>query len=183
MKLLDRVISPKEEGKTLAEVLKEHGLNLENQNVQIWIDGKLTKVPLEKLRLKSGWKIEIVPLPTGGGGKLLGAVGAIAVGVLTGGLAATAIGSISLGAFTLSTSSVFSLGFMIGAGVFSSLVASKPKLPSFGDVGSDTFGSSPTYSWNGIQTVMGQGVPIPIVYGKHAVGGIRAVYDLWQRMQ
>jgi len=178
LKLVDRVISPNERGKTLAEVLKEHGISPNDQNIQVWIDGKLTEVPPEKLQLKPGWKVEIVPLPSGGGKKLLGAVGAIAVGVLTGGLAATAIGSVAIGGFTLSSTAVFGIGFTIGAGIFSYLTAPKPKLPSFGDVGSDAFGSSPTYSWNGIQTVMAQGIPIPVVYGKHAVGGVRIQYAL-----
>ncbi len=179
MKLLDRVITKEDSGKTLADVLKEHGIDPEKQNVQVWIDGKLTTVPLDKLKVKPGWKIEIVPLPSGGGHHLLGAIGAIAVGVLTGGLAAAAIGSVSLlgGALTLSASTVFAIGFTVGAGIFSYLTAPKPKLPSFGDTG-EMFGSSPTYSFNGIQTVMTPGVPIPIVYGKHAVGGIRAVYDI-----
>ena len=180
MKLLDRVISPNEKGKTLADVLKEHGLEVESQNIQVWIDGKLTEVPPGKLELKPGWRVEIVPLPSGGGHHLLGAIGAIAVGVLTGGLAAAAIGSVSLlgGALTLSASTVFAIGFTVGAGVFSYLTAPKPKLPSFGDVG-DMFGSSPTYSWNGIQTTMGQGVPVPVVYGKHATGGVRIQYRLF----
>ncbi|ADU95989.1 hypothetical protein Theam_0015 [Thermovibrio ammonificans HB-1] len=178
MKLLDRVISPNEKGKTLADVLREHGLRPESQNIQIWIDGKLSKVPPDKLKVRPGWKIEIVPLPTGGGGGVLGAIGAIAVGVLTGGLAAAAIGSITLGAFTLSASTVFSLGFMVGAGIFSYLTAPKPKVPSFGDIG-DMFGSSPTYSWNGVQTAMTQGVPVPVVYGRHAVGGVRLQYRLF----
>ena len=180
MKFLDRVVSPNEEGKTLADILSEHGLNPENQNVQIWIDGRLTTVPANKLKLKSGWKIEIVPLPAGGGGGILGAVGAIAVGVLTGGLAAAAVGAagLSLGAFTISQATVFALGFTVGAGVFSYLTAPKPKLPTFGDTG-DMFGSSPTYSWNGVQTTMGQGVPVPVIYGKHATGGIRLQYRLF----
>ena len=180
MKLLDRVVSPDEKNKTLADILKEHGLEPEIQNIQVWIDGKLTEVPPEKLKLKPGWRIEIVPLPAGGGGKFLGTLGAIAVGVMTGGLAAAAVGAagLSLGAFTISQATVLALGFTVGTGIFSYLTAPKPKLPSFGDVGSDTFGSSPTYSWNGIQTVMTQGVPIPVVYGKHAVGGIRIQYDL-----
>lgn len=178
MKLLDRVISPNEKGKNLADILREHGLNPESQNVQIWIDGKLSKVPPDKLELRPGWKIEIVPFPSGSGGGVLGAIGAIAVGVLTGGLAATAIGSVTLGAFTLSASTVFSLGFMVGAGVFSYLTAPKPKVPNFGDAG-DMFGSSPTYSWNGVQTTMSQGVPVPVVYGRHAVGGVRLQYRLF----
>ena len=54
MKLLDRVVSPDEKNKTLADILKEHGLEPETQNIQVWIDGKLTKVPPEKLKLKPG---------------------------------------------------------------------------------------------------------------------------------
>lgn len=31
--------------------------------------------------------------------------------------------------------------------------------------------SSPTYSWNGIQTTQDVGLPVPIVYGEHRIGG------------
>ena len=40
---------------------------------------------------------------------------------------------------------------------------------SYGTSGIDE--DSPTYSWDGVQTTMSAGIPIPIVYGEHKVGG------------
>jgi len=44
----------------------------------------------------------------------------------------------------------------------------KPAIPGLSDVGSD---DSPTYAWDGIQTAQDVGIPVPIVYGEHRVGG------------
>ncbi|MBL8728153.1 MAG: hypothetical protein JNM25_06970, partial [Planctomycetes bacterium] len=50
-----------------------------------------------------------------------------------------------------------------------SLLLPKPKPPGIPqDRGDD---SSPTYTWDGIQTSYGQGQPVPFGYGRHAVGG------------
>ncbi|HNX82486.1 MAG TPA: phage tail protein [Candidatus Omnitrophota bacterium] len=54
-----------------------------------------------------------------------------------------------------------------------SAVTAGVRTPSFGNI--DTNGgideSSPTYGWDGITTQQAVGVPIPIVYGRHRVGG------------
>ena len=36
----------------------------------------------------------------------------------------------------------------------------------------DPWADSKTYSWNGIQNTIGEGSPIPLVYGKHRTGGV-----------
>lgn len=45
----------------------------------------------------------------------------------------------------------------------------KPRQPGQGQERGDD--ESPTYSWDGIQTSYGQGLTIPVVLGRHAVGG------------
>lgn len=45
----------------------------------------------------------------------------------------------------------------------------KPRTPSFNGVGADE--SSPTYSWDGIRTLIDIGVPVPVIYGRHKIGG------------
>lgn len=47
----------------------------------------------------------------------------------------------------------------------------QPKPPDFSGTGSGIADGSPTYGWDGIRTVQNVGVPMPIVYGEHRVGG------------
>lgn len=55
--------------------------------------------------------------------------------------------------------------------IFSYVTYKKPSMPTFNTQGQGMDESSPTYGWDGIQTIQEVGVPIPIVYGEHAVGG------------
>lgn len=43
--------------------------------------------------------------------------------------------------------------------------------PSYDTIGSDLAEGSRTYSWSGIMTTADVGIPIPVVYGEHKVGG------------
>jgi len=70
------------------------------------------------------------------------------------------------------------IGAMIGAaiGIAINSATNKPNVPSYGNAGdlgasSSLEQGSPTYGWDGIQTTMTVGTPIPIVYGEHRVGG------------
>jgi len=47
----------------------------------------------------------------------------------------------------------------------------KPKTPNFGTTGDGLDEGSPTYGWDGITNTQDVGVPIPVVYGEHRVGG------------
>lgn len=47
---------------------------------------------------------------------------------------------------------------------------SAPRMPSYG-TGNGIDESSPTYGWDGVQTTQSVGMPIPVVYGQHKVGG------------
>lgn len=61
-------------------------------------------------------------------------------------------------------------GFAIG-GMFDSLFGTsffKPKVPSFSG---GAFGASPTYGWDGIRNITNPDSPVPVVYGRHRVGG------------
>ena len=40
------------------------------------------------------------------------------------------------------------------------------------DVSTSDFSGSQTYSWDGIQNIIGEGNVVPVVYGKHRVGGV-----------
>lgn len=57
--------------------------------------------------------------------------------------------------------------------IYQAVTAGRQKAPSFGTIGVD--GSldqaSPTYGWEGIQSIQEVGVPIRILYGEHRVGG------------
>lgn len=52
-----------------------------------------------------------------------------------------------------------------------------PKLPGLPAVRGEE--SSPTYSWDGIKTTFGPGLPVPFVYGRHAVGGTVIYTDVF----
>lgn len=90
------------------------------------------------------------------------------VGVLT------AIG-VSAGVATFVANAVVLLATLATIGFSIYQAVQKPKKPSFGGIGGIPGGSieesSPTYGWNGIQTIQDVGVPIGIVYGEHRLGG------------
>ncbi len=66
-------------------------------------------------------------------------------------------GSLLMGVLTL---------VMIGYAIYSYM--NRPRIPKF-NAGNDE--SSPTYSWDGIHTLQDVGVPVPVVYGRHKIGG------------
>jgi predicted phage tail protein len=53
--------------------------------------------------------------------------------------------------------------------IYTAVTYKKPTLPNYGGRGDDE--SSPTYGWDGIQTTQDIGIPVPIIYGQHKVGG------------
>ncbi|MFA5101259.1 MAG: hypothetical protein WC547_10280, partial [Candidatus Omnitrophota bacterium] len=57
----------------------------------------------------------------------------------------------------------------------------QPKMPDF-NLGSNTGmdEGSPTYGWDGIQTIQEVGVPVAVVYGRHRVGGNIVNQFLWE---
>jgi len=94
----------------------------------------------------------------GGDNSSLFAILGSAIAIIgTAGLAIPAIGMTATVAYA-----------MIGIGSFISALGGffSPKPTS------QSFDSSQTYSWDGVQNIIGEGNPVPVVYGKHRVGGI-----------
>lgn len=57
----------------------------------------------------------------------------------------------------------------VGISLLIQALTPKPRPPGVPQERGDD--SSPTYAWDGVQTGFGQGFPLAIVYGRHAVGG------------
>lgn len=57
----------------------------------------------------------------------------------------------------------------IGIAYLIQALTPKPRAPGVPQDRGDE--SSPTYAWDGVQTSFGQGFTIPVLYGRHAVGG------------
>jgi predicted phage tail protein len=55
--------------------------------------------------------------------------------------------------------------------VYQAVTFKQPATPNFGSNGDGLDESSPTYGWDGVQTIQEVGTPVPIVYGEHIVGG------------
>jgi molybdopterin converting factor small subunit len=77
------------------------------------------------------------------------------LGVTFGGVTGAVITGINIGLVIVSIASV----------IYS--YATAPKAPSTGR----GLNSSPTYGWDGASMQVRQGVPVPVVYGEHAIGG------------
>lgn len=72
------------------------------------------------------------------------------------------------GFFTGGTSSLVGMSLLAsGAGMLLSSVASL-----FMKTPTANMDNSATYAWDGIQNIIGEGNPLPIVYGEHRVGGV-----------
>jgi predicted phage tail protein len=86
-----------------------------------------------------------------------------------------AIGALIVWAFAYAAANAFYIGMaalVIGYAIYSVCSAPKAKSPSYGTSDSGSIAdSSPTYGWDGVQTTQAVGLPIPIIYGEHMVGG------------
>ncbi len=56
----------------------------------------------------------------------------------------------------------------------------QPKMPDFNLGSSGIDEGSPTYGWDGVQTIQEVGVPVAVVYGEHRVGGNIINQFLWE---
>jgi len=66
-----------------------------------------------------------------------------------------------------------SIVLSLGYAIYSAF--QKPRTPSFGTTGEGLDEGSPTYGWDGISNTQDVGVPIPICYGLHRIGGNRII--------
>lgn len=58
----------------------------------------------------------------------------------------------------------------VGYSIYQAVTA-RSRMPSFGSSGLGMDEDSPTYGWSGISQTRTEGVPVPIVYGEHRIGG------------
>lgn len=161
--------------KPLSFYVDEFRNELPKREAYIEIDGR--KVPAEYIDtcndlVKPNSFIVVMPKVAKGGGKgILGIIAVVALSVVSfgvGGLAATGTWGAAVG--TWGAGAVW--GYMAAAAVMflgGSLISRfmAPKI----DAGKYQTNDDPTYSWNGIQTMDGQGNGIAITYGKVKSGG------------
>lgn len=137
------------------------------------VDGKLIDNDYE---IVGGEIITLSPVVGKGGGKILGIVAAVALSVVSMGVGSIAAGgSFAIGSGSaLATATGWSAvaGYMAAAAVMfigSSLIGRYMGQQSLGKY--DSYENDPTYSWNGTQTMDGQGNAIALTYGKVKSGG------------
>ena len=146
---------------------------LPNQEAWIQIDGRKVNAVVEdisKLPVKAGSIIVVMPKVAKGGKSFLGLIAVIALSVVSmgvGGYMATG----TWGSFAGASAWTAAANYMAAAAIMflgSSLVSRffTPKIDT-GKYSSE----DPTYSWNGVQTMDGQGNGISITYGKVKSGG------------
>lgn len=122
--------------------------------------------------------IKIVPVVGGAGGdgagSILLGVGLIAAALITGGIASAGV---ALGGFmgigTVGTA-VVGIGASLVLGGVAQMLAPVPSTTAINSIGGTGGSSDPreSYSFNGVQNVSRQGVPVPIIFGEVICGSI-----------
>lgn len=137
------------------------------EKVVIRLNGKVIDVDnWSTTILKDNDKILVTPALEGDSGGLLGIVLGAALIAASFFVPPAGAGLSILGATV--NSSVFLMGAAVFLGGIATLLM-QPDLPTLSSVGGSK--GSTTYSWSGISTQARPDMPIPIVYGKHSVGG------------
>lgn len=135
------------------------------------VNGKLIEeAQFDSYRLNPGDSVVVCPIPHGGGsGKdIMRLVAIVAVTYISGGIAAgTMMGGMfgaagSLSAYAAATAVMIGGSMLINA----VLPPVMPEMPK-GKSGNDT----PNYGYDGAKNTSAEGIPLPIVYGEHRVGG------------
>ena len=144
---------------------------LMQQRIRIRLNGKVVEVDdWSSTLLLDDDKILIVPVIEG---DLLGGAGfiGIIIGAILIGVSAIFTGGATLAlAGILFNQTLFLMGAaMIVGGLMSVLM--QPDLPTLSTAGGLGGKGSTTYSWSGISTQANPQTPLPIVYGKHIIGG------------
>ena len=168
----DRVIKISEaKDKPLSYYADEFVQQLPNQEAWIQIDGRKVEATYEeggRELVKADSIIVIMPKVQKGGKGILGIVAVIALSVVSMGVGnIIAGGSFFAGGAAWTAMSYFGAAAVMFLG--NSLVSRffAPKI----DYGKYPENEDPTYSWNGVQTMDGQGNGISITYGKVKSGG------------
>jgi len=146
--------------KTVLEYLTEAGIDTKDMSVVV--TGQVVQDLNSKLN--NGDEIMVLPqVEHGGGGTWSQVIGAVLVVV------GFVINTVTFG---VGGTGMMMAGWalIVGGSIYNAVTMRPPK-PSFGTIGEGLDEGSPTYSWDGIQTQQAVGVPVPIVYGTHRVGG------------
>ena len=75
----------------------------------------------------------------------------------------------TLGAFWVAVGTIIDIAYVVYSIV--SAIVNKPRTGSFGGMGEGLDEGSPTYGWDGIRTIQDVGIVVPVIYGRHRVGG------------
>jgi predicted phage tail protein len=157
-------------GEVLESYIAEYRTLLPDQELHIQVDGTIVKHPDQWL-VMDGAFITVHPVVGKGGKSILGLVAMVALSVVSfgvGGLASN-VGWTAIGTTAGWTTAGYlaAAGMMlIGGTLLSRFMSPKVSLGKFNNSTED-----PTYSWNGITTMDGQGNAVAITYGKVKSGG------------
>ena len=170
----NRVIKISEaSGKPLSFYADEFVKQLPDQEAWIQIDGRKVEATYEegcRELVKADSMIVIMPKVQKGGKGILGIISVIALSVVSMGIGGLVAGA-GWGGLAAATGWAAVGGYMAAAAVMflgGSLI-NKLMVPKF-DTGKYQ-SEDPTYSWNGIQTMEGQGNGIALTYGRVKSGG------------
>ena len=148
-------------GKTVGEYLRDR--KIKTKGMRVIVSGKIQK------NLKTSVKKidEIIVTP-----KIEDPISAIVFAIGAAALAGMGASIATVAAFATITGWAIIAG-VVGIATFAVMSAfSSPRKPSNGTTGSGGIDSnSPTYGWDGVQTVQNVGTPIGVIYGEHKVGG------------
>jgi predicted phage tail protein len=134
-------------GKTLLEYIR--GIGYETAGNRIIVNGKAESNYL--IFIDDNSEVIITPDIRDGSDSRTSGIIITAIGFLTSNPVMIVMGMTTMAAASLSKKTQPNYGNATAAGTFNE--------------------KSPTYSWNGVQTTQDVGLPLPIVYGEHKVGG------------
>lgn len=143
--------------KTIREFLDESGFDYKDKRVIV--TGK--KINDLDIRIDQGDEITVIP-------EVKAPVVAIISAIIS-----------AVWAYAVAHPFIFAF-FVLSLGYSIYQYVNQPKMADFnlGSVGLDE--GSPTYGWDGVQTIQEVGVPVAVVYGEHKIGGNIVNQFLWE---
>lgn len=160
-----RTVSQIEYNGTLGELLKEN--TIDGVDMQATVNGYSVD---NDYQIKNGDFVVIYPVVAKGGGKggksILGIVAAIALSVVSYGIASGGLlAGIGIQAGTFAAYAAATAVMFLGSSLMGRFMGQKV------DVGNYDAENEPTYSWGGVQTMEGQNNAVSLTYGKVKSGG------------
>lgn len=159
-------------GEVLESYIAEYRTLLPDQPLHIQVNGTIVENTDQWLVMDNAF-VTIHPVVGKGGKSILGLVAMVALTVVSMGVGGAAAGGAwgAWGAAATAVNTAWGYAAAMGIMLVGGTLISKYLMPkvSLGKFNSTT--SDPTYSWNGIQTMDGQGNAIAITYGIVKSGG------------